>query len=244
MVLLCGTDAYSSFRLEAIKDAIQKLDPELGRVSIDAKWVYALELTDAAFDATELARAGALLNAEGDCREADFYVTPRKGTISPWSSKATDIFRNCGLKSIRRVERGIRFKTVPQLSQKAFAALYDKMTEGVYDDLSDLFDVADPKPGRTYDVMAKGVEAIREANVEIGLAISEPEMAYLAESFRKAGRNPTDTELVMFGQVNSEHCRHKIFGAEFIIDGKKQKNSLFGMIKNTHAKRPQDTLSA
>ena len=107
-----------------------------------------------------------------------------------------------------------------------------------------LFDCPPPKPGRTYDVLAKGVEAIREANVEIGLAISEPEMKYLAESFKKAGRNPTDTELVMFGQVNSEHCRHKIFGAEFIINGKKQKDSLFGMIKNTHKKRPQDTLSA
>ena len=124
------------------------------------------------------------------------------------------------------------------------AALYDKMTEGVYGDISDLFDVDDPRPGRTYDVMTKGVAAIKEANEEIGLAISEPEMKYLAQSFKKAGRNPTDTELVMFGQVNSEHCRHKIFGAEFIINGKKQKDSLFGMIKNTHKKRPQDTLSA
>ena len=186
-------------------------------------------------------------------------MTPRKGTISPWSSKATDIFRNCGLKSIKRVERGIRYNVSlanpwSPITQEDFkkslsrakwlAALYDKMTEGVYDDLSDLFDVADPKPGRTYDVMAKGVEAIREANAEIGLAISEPEMEYLAKSFAAAGRNPTDTELVMFGQVNSEHCRHKIFGAEFIINGKKQPKSLFEMIKNTHKKRPQDTLSA
>ena len=118
------------------------------------------------------------------------------------------------------------------------------MTEGVYGDIADLFDVDDPRPGRTYDVLTKGVEAIKEANEEIGLAISEPEMKYLAQSFKKAGRNPTDTELVMFGQVNSEHCRHKIFGAEFIINGKKQKDSLFGMIKNTHKKRPEDTLSA
>lgn len=244
MILLLGTDAYSPFRMDAMRDAIAKLDPELGPVTIDAKWVYALQLSDKAFDVVELERAASLLNAVGDCDDADFFVTPRKGTISPWSSKATDIFRNCGLASIRRVERGIRYIVEPALSEKAFAALYDKMTEGVYDDLSDLFDVADPKPGRTFDVLSKGVEAIREANAEIGLAISEPEMKYLAESFRKAGRNPTDTELVMFGQVNSEHCRHKIFGAEFVINGKKQKDSLFGMIKNTHAKRPQDTLSA
>ena len=259
MVLLLGSEAYSPFRLDAIKEAVAKIDPSLGPLNIDAKWVYALELADEAFDVTELERAASLLNADGNCDGADFYVTPRKGTISPWSSKATDIFRNCGLKSIKRVERGIRYnvslanpwspisqdefkKSLPRA--KWLAALYDKMTEGVYDDLSDLFDVADPKPGRTYDVMAKGVEAIREANAEIGLAISEPEMEYLAKSFAAAGRNPTDTELVMFGQVNSEHCRHKIFGAEFVINGKKQPKSLFEMIKNTHKKRPQDTLSA
>ena len=259
MILLIGAEAYSPFRLDAIKESIAKLDPGLGPVDIDARWVYALEMTDEAFDVTELERAASLLNADGDCDGADFFVTPRKGTISPWSSKATDIFRNCGLKSIKRVERGIRYNVSlanpwSPVSQEEFKkslprakwlpALYDKMTEGVYDDLSDLFDVADPKPGRTYDVMAKGVEAIREANAEIGLAISEPEMEYLAKSFAAAGRNPTDTELVMFGQVNSEHCRHKIFGAEFIINGKKQPKSLFEMIKNTHKKRPQDTLSA
>jgi phosphoribosylformylglycinamidine synthase len=259
MVLLLGTEAYSPFRMDAIREAIAKIDPGLGPIDIDARWVYALELTEEAFDVVDLERAASLLGADGDCGEADFFVTPRKGTISPWSSKATDIFRNCGIKSIRRVERGIRYivslagpRTVAE--REAFksslagaswlGALYDKMTEGVYDDLSDLFDVADPRPGRTYDVMAKGVEAIREANVEIGLAISEPEMEYLAKSFKAAGRNPTDTELVMFGQVNSEHCRHKIFGAEFIINGKKQPKSLFEMIKNTHKKRPQDTLSA
>ncbi len=249
MILLQGSEAYSSFRVDALKAAVAKADPELGPVAFEARWVYALELVGEAFDATELDRAASLLNASGHCEPrteepGGFFVFPRKGTISPWSTKATDIFRNCGLKGIVRVERGIRFVTSPVLSLKAFAPLYDKMTEGVYTDVSDLFDVAEPQPGRTYDVLAKGVEAIREANVEIGLAISEPEMEYLAKSFKAAGRNPTDTELVMFGQVNSEHCRHKIFGAQFIIDGKKQPKSLFEMIKNTHEKRPQDTLSA
>jgi phosphoribosylformylglycinamidine synthase len=243
MILLIGSNAYSPFRLDAIKDAIARLDKNFKRIEIDAKWVYAIE-EDGAISEEELARASTLLNAEGLCEGADFYVTPRKGTISPWSSKATDIFRNCGLKGIKRVERGIRYRVSPKLGEKCFAALYDKMTEGVYTDISDLFSIDEPRPGRTYDVLTKGIEAIKEANEEIGLAISEKEMEYLAESFMKAGRNPTDTELVMFGQVNSEHCRHKIFGAEFIINGKRQKNSLFGMIKNTHAKRPQDTLSA
>ena len=244
MILLIGSDAYSPFRLDAIKDAIAKLDPSLGPVEIDAKWVYALKMKDESFSVEELQRAGVLLNAEGQCDDADFFVTPRKGTISPWSTKATDIFHNCDLKSIDRVERGIRFKTSKKLSEKCFAALYDKMTEGVYEDIADLFEAGEPKPGRIFDVLTKGIEAIREANDELGLAISEPEMEYLAKSFAAAGRNPTDTELVMFGQVNSEHCRHKIFGAEFIIDGKRQKKSLFEMIKNTHAKRPKDTLSA
>ena len=244
MILLIGSDAYSPFRLDAIKDAIAKLDPALGPVEIDAKWVYALKMKDESFSVEELQRAGVLLNAEGRCDDADFFVTPRKGTISPWSTKATDIFHNCDLKSIERVERGIRFKTSKLLPEQCFSALYDKMTEGVYEDIADLFEAGEPKPGRIFDVLTKGIEAVREANDELGLAISEPEMEYLAKSFAAAGRNPTDTELVMFGQVNSEHCRHKIFGAEFIIDGKRQKKSLFEMIKNTHAKRPKDTLSA
>ena len=244
MILLIGSDAYSPFRLDAIKDAVAKLDPALGPVEIDAKWVYALKMKDGSFAAEELQRAGVLLNAEGQCDDVDFFVTPRKGTISPWSTKATDIFHNCDLKSIERVERGIRFKTSKPLPEQCFSALYDKMTEGVYEDIADLFEAGEPKPGRIFDDLSKGIEAVREANDELGLAISEPEMEYLAKSFAAAGRNPTDTELVMFGQVNSEHCRHKIFGAEFIIDGKRQKKSLFEMIKNTHAKRPKDTLSA
>ena len=271
MMLLAGSDAYSPFRLDAIREAIARLCPDLDPVEIDAKWVYALQGADGAFAAEDLQRASSLLNATGECLGADFFVTPRKGTISPWSSKATDIFRNCGLKSILRVERGIRYQVSGLASKvlaarpevapyqdgsedvepvKAFvapkwaAALYDKMTEGVYGDIADLFDVDDPRPGRTYDVMAKGVEAIKEANEEIGLAISEPEMKYLAQSFKKAGRNPTDTELVMFGQVNSEHCRHKIFGGTFIIDGEEKESSLFQMIKKTTNENPNKILSA
>ena len=244
MICLLGSDAYSSFRMDALRDAIAKAAPGVVIGAIDAKWVYAIEPSGSGIDASDLERASSLLNAQGVCDRADFYVTPRKGTISPWSSKATDIFRNCSLDSIKRVERGIRYIVSGKLPDAAYCALYDKMTEGVYESIDDIFDIGEPKPGRTYDVLNKGVEAVREANAEIGLAISEEEMEYLAKSFKAAGRNPTDTELVMFGQVNSEHCRHKIFGAEFVIDGKKQKNSLFGMIKNTHAKRPKDTLSA
>ncbi|MBR0068661.1 MAG: phosphoribosylformylglycinamidine synthase [Kiritimatiellae bacterium] len=271
-ILMMGSAAYSPFRLDALRAALAAADKALANVSIDARWVYAIDPEGEGPDAETLERAALLLNAEngewgtGNGERGAFYVTPRKGTISPWSSKATDIFRNCGLKGIARVERGIRYCITsdgsgksaaspnqqplgeaalsPLQNNKAIAALYDRMTEGVYTDLDDLFDCPPPKPGVTFDVLGRGVEAIREANVSLGLAISEPEMQYLADSFKAAGRNPTDTELVMFGQVNSEHCRHKIFGAQFIIDGKKQKDSLFGMIKNTHKKNGKGTLVA
>jgi len=245
-ILLAGTAAYSPFRLDALRAALGAYAPELKTAQIDARWVYAIQPEGDGPDEETLQRAALLLNAVGALEGKDgmFFVTPRKGTISPWSSKATDIFRNCGLKGIARVERGIRFAVSPAVPPSALGALHDRMTEGVYTDLDDLFDQLPPKPGRTFDVLAQGVEAIRAANTELGLAISEPEMQYLADSFAAAGRNPTDTELVMFGQVNSEHCRHKIFGAKFIIDGKEMPNSLFGMIKNTHKKNGKGTLVA
>ena len=250
MKLLAGTAAHSQFRLDALRLA---LSSAMENPTIEATWVYALQFEGEGPDAETLSKAATLLNAVADeqpLTPGSFYVTPRKGTISPWSSKATDIFRNCGLKGIARVERGIRYtlmvdgQALSPINPAALLPLFDKMTEGLYTQLDDLFDCPPPRPGRTYDVMTKGIEAIREANVEIGLAISEPEMQYLADSFKAAGRNPTDTELVMFGQVNSEHCRHKIFGAKFIIDGKEQPNSLFGMIKNTHKKNGKGTLVA
>ena len=266
-ILLLGADAFSPFRLDALKAAMGKLVPGMEKVDLRARWVYAVEAEDEnGVPPESLERAAALLSvADGKSScgcaskgaawcETSFYVSPRKGTISPWSTKATDIFKNCGVKGVKRVERAIRF-TVCSSGASAFPtcfeevkpalpALFDRMTEGVYLDLDDLFDVLPPQPGLEFDVLGRGIEAIREANVELGLAISEPEMKYLADSFKAAKRNPTDTELVMFGQVNSEHCRHKIFGAEFIIDGKSQKDSLFGMIKNTHKKNGKGTLVA
>ena len=220
-ILMMGSAAFSPFRLDALRAAMAAADSAFADVKIDARWVYAIEPEGKGPDAETLARAALLLNAEAPSQESRrlgegaFFVTPRKGTISPWSSKATDIFRNCGLKGIARVERGIRYcisfggsgksaaspksqslgeAALPPLQKsKAIAALYDRMTEGVYTDLDDLFDCPPPKPGVTFDVLGRGVEAIREANVSLGLAISEPEMQYLADSFKAAGRNPTDT---------------------------------------------------
>jgi phosphoribosylformylglycinamidine synthase len=180
-------------------------------------------------------------------------VVPRLGTISPWSSKATDIVHNAGLAEVRRVERGIVYaiKATQLFSafeqQQLAALLYDPMTESALFDveLSDtLFTHSSPIPAAVIDILTHGKAALLHANQALGLALADEEIDYLLTCFRKLKRNPSDAELMMFAQINSEHCRHKIFNADWIIDGKKQQHSLFKMIRNTHAKHPQGVLSA
>ena len=166
MKLLAGTAAHSQFRLDALRLA---LSSAMENPTIEATWVYALQFEGEGPDAETLSKAATLLNAVADeqpLTPGSFYVTPRKGTISPWSSKATDIFRNCGLKGIARVERGIRYtlmvdgQALSPINPAALLPLFDKMTEGLYTQLDDLFDCPPPRSGRTYDVMTKGIEAI------------------------------------------------------------------------------------
>jgi len=254
MMLLQGVDAFSKFRLESL---VEKISEALkGTIGLEAHFVYLLEI-EQALDGETLSRACALLGAHLPPSPASsilpptFYVTPRKGTISPWSSKATDIFTNCGISAVKRVERGICFSVTVdgkpvavEALHPVLNALHDRMTEGVYQDLSDFFAHRPPAPGKSFDVLGHGIAALKEANSTMGLALSDEEIAYLFESYTKAGRNPTDTELVMFGQVNSEHCRHKIFNADWVIDGEKKNQSLFQMIKHTHACHPEGTLVA
>jgi phosphoribosylformylglycinamidine synthase len=162
-----------------------------------------------------------------------FLVVPRPGTVSPWSSKATEIAHNCGLQKLRRIERGIAYVVdgVTAATSDAVAALlHDRMTEAVladFDAAEVLFAQAEPRPFTTVDVLAGGDPALRMANGELGLALSDDEITYLVESFTELGRNPTDVELMMFAQANSEHCRHKIFNAQWSIDGKEEDHSLF-----------------
>ena len=175
-------------------------------------------------------------------------MIPRIGTISPWASKATDIARNCGLSMIRRIERGIAYYI--KKDQGAFsesekktvcALIHDRMMESVLfslDDAAALFEAQKPAPFKTVPLTTGGLEAIRKANVELGLALSEPEMAYLMDSFKDLGRDPTDVELYMFAQMNSEHCRHKVFNADWTIDGKKMERSLFKMVRNSTSRPP------
>ncbi|MEX5615889.1 phosphoribosylformylglycinamidine synthase, partial [Pseudomonas syringae] len=180
-----------------------------------------------------------------------FLVLPRFGTISPWSSKASDIARNCGLSKIQRLERGIAFYVEGQFSETEAQAiadsLHDRMTQLVLGDLeqaANLFSHAQPKPLTAVDILGGGRAALEKANVELGLALAEDEIDYLITSFNGLGRNPHDIELMMFAQANSEHCRHKIFNASWDIDGQSQEKSLFGMIKNTYQMHSEGVLSA
>lgn len=186
-------------------------------------------------------------------------VLPRLGTLSPWASKATDIAHNCGLSAVRRIERGVEYRFVPkkgllgakkltseQLSQIT-ALVHDRMTETVVDaafDASILMQTLPGKPLTQIAVQTRGKAALDEANESLGLALSPVEIDYLLTSFSELGRDPTDVELMMFAQANSEHCRHKIFNASWEIDGEKKEDTLFGMIRKTHAAQPKGTVVA
>ncbi|MDF3194319.1 phosphoribosylformylglycinamidine synthase [Pseudomonas sp. 1928-m] len=180
-----------------------------------------------------------------------FLTIPRFGTISPWSSKASDIARNCGLAKIQRIERGLAYYVSGELNaaeaQQVADVLHDRMTQLVLDNLEGaaaLFSHAQPKPLTAVDILGGGRAALEKANVELGLALAEDEIDYLVTSFNGLGRNPHDIELMMFAQANSEHCRHKIFNASWDIDGQSQEKSLFGMIKNTYQMHSEGVLSA
>lgn len=256
-IILVGRDAFSQFRINALLQRLKSAAPHLHISSIVARYVYFLQLEHKSkgdkIIADVLPRICALLDAKHKISECGvFFVIPRKGTISPWSSKATDIFHNCGMKFIKRVERGICYQVYSHVHRKipyerlqfVLDLFHDRMIEGVYLDVSDIFSEPTPTPLLTIDLIGQGREAIEKANVELGLALSDEEIDYITSTFSSLGRNPTDMELVTFAQVNSEHCRHKIFNAEWFIDGKKQPMSLFDMIRHTHACHNAGTLVA
>src|SRR5574340_1507182 len=252
-----GSAALSSFRLDKIRQEAARLGVVLGE--LNARYWHFLEL-EAELDAAAMQQLARTLDygTPTDHPSADdsqVLVTPRFGTISPWSSKATDILRNSGLARLRRIERGVAYSlSDPQgavLSSPALATvlplLYDRMTETVMDSLDaaqGLFRHVPPRELTSVAVMSGGRAALETANRELGLALSDDEVEYLVDSFSRLGRNPTDVELMMFAQANSEHCRHKIFNASWVIDGAAQAKSLFGMIRDTHAAHPEGTVVA
>ncbi|WP_313234849.1 phosphoribosylformylglycinamidine synthase [Delftia acidovorans] len=259
-----GGNALSSFRAQQLLTELVSIHPKI--TGIAARFVH-LVATDAAPTPALQERLQALLTYgdpyEGPADGAALVVTPRLGTISPWASKATDIARNCGL-GVFRVERiteyRIAFKTgllsnvlgsAPELSAeqtaRIAALLHDRMTESVFAtraEAEQLFSALDAAPMEFVDVLGGGRAALETANRQWGLALADDEIDYLVDAFKGLKRNPTDVELMMFAQANSEHCRHKIFNAQFTIDGVAQDKSLFGMIRNTHQVSPQHTVVA
>jgi phosphoribosylformylglycinamidine synthase len=253
---LAGPPALSGFRLAKLLDRLTALDSSI--LGLEARFLHILDLARA-LGADEQHVLGQLL-AYGprfpplgeQHADGSVLVVPRPGTISPWSSKATDIVQVCGLTAVRRIERGIeyRLRARRRLADSELlrlaAPLHDRMTEAVLTDRAGVTRLFQQAPARALArvPLAGGRSALERADRELGLALSTDEMDYLLESFRRLGRDPTDVELMMFAQANSEHCRHKIFNARWVIDGQPREESLFAMIRHTHARNPGGVLSA
>jgi phosphoribosylformylglycinamidine synthase len=260
-----GGNALSNFRAQALLSKLQVISPRITAVAArHVHWVC----SDSALSRDEADKLAALLDygdpytgptAGSSERAALIVVAPRLGTISPWASKATDIAHNCGL-AIKRVERVSEYRLAlkggllggaKQLSladiQALGAVLHDRMTESALPAREDAFHLFDEQPATSMqhvDVLGRGRDALVKANTEFGLALSDDEVDYLVKAFVSLQRNPSDVELMMFAQANSEHCRHKIFNAQFVIDGVAQERSMFQMIRNTEALNPQYTVVA
>jgi phosphoribosylformylglycinamidine synthase len=239
---LRGPRALSESRLAKLVASLRKLDP--GVRSAAAEFRYFVE-TDSELHGDEQRLLERLLDDGASAPAAAagtlYLVVPRLGTISPWSSKASDIAHNCGLARVNRIERGTAFY-IEGTKVDVARVLHDRMTQTVlrsFDDAAKLFQHVPPRP-----LQYIRVSALKEANVKLGLALSADEVSYLERAYRDIGRDPTDAELTMFAQANSEHCRHKIFNADWIIDGARQPQSLFAMIRHTHAANPQGTVLA
>lgn len=261
MLIIPGANALSAFRIQRLLAQLKDFEPAIAGIS-----GRFLHFVDSVSPLTEqdTQQLTAMLTYgepfEGQIDGEQFIVLPRFGTISPWASKATDIAHNCGMAQIHRIERGIVYgvqlksgllgkaKQLDALKANAIATLlHDRMTETVVrspDQAQPLFHELAPQPLAFIDIIGGGRNALTDANVALGLALSEDEIDYLLDAFHRAGRNPTDVELMMFAQANSEHCRHKIFNADWTIDGEPQQRSLFSMIKNTHQHQPKGTVVA
>ena len=257
MLQMIGRSAHSAFRLAKLLNVIQGKSDDIA--SLRSEYRYFIEVTDDHKLTTEEQKVlSSLLEAkvrQSGSEEGTvfFLVTPRPGTISPWSSKATDIVLNSGIKNVARIERGIAFFITSKASlsleqwQGIGNLLHDRMIESIFtseEDADLLFMHSQSRPLLAIDILVGGRAALVDANKSMGLALADDEIDYLVDNFTTLGRNPNDVELMMFAQANSEHCRHKIFNADWIIDGDPQSETLFNMIRNTHAKNPEGVLTA
>ena len=256
MLTLFGSSMLSDFNKQKLIQRLQKLGVNI--TNVYASYVHFVHTTESLSTPqhqtlSSLLTYGPTVNEHLQEQDHDFavVVSPRAGTISPWSSKATNIAKNCGLSEIERIERGVEYRfwgeNLSKHRKTIETAIHDRMTEmvlGAVEEANCLFVQSNAKPLQAIDIIAQGRQALVDANTTLGLALADDEIDYLVSSFEKLGRNPHDIELYMFAQANSEHCRHKIFNADWTIDGKDQPKSLFKMIKNTFETTPQFVSSA
>lgn len=259
MLYFQGPPAFTDYRQQQLLRRLQSIVPSITQCR--AHYTFFVD-TNATIESGRISILETLLrhSRESELRlqpdALSFWVTPRFGTVSPWSSKATDILWRCGFDDIQRVERGICYQfndidlhSLTETQQVAFKrVLHDPLTESIVDVpdamRKSLFETEAPKPMASVDVLNDGMQALQETNNHLGLALSDSEMNYLFQAFQQLNRNPTDVELMMFAQVNSEHCRHKIFNAQWTIDDREQNDSLFAMIKNTYKQHPDNVFIA
>ena len=265
ITLLHGSRALSDFRVSRLLARFAPLNLDI--VGVQSRFVHYIWSAEP-LSARDLEVLNGLLaygeaGIDATVARVDLTVVPRLGTISPWASKATDIAHNAGLTNVRRIERGIEYGLVMKSGvlgsplgaknlsdvtwQQASALMHDRMTESVFKGAFDgvaLFNDLVSQPLQTIAVLADGKSALEKANVALGLALSDDEVDYLLDAYLTLNRDPTDVELMMFAQANSEHCRHKIFNADFIIDGVEQPMGLFKMIRNTHQLNPAGDIVA
>ena len=239
--------ALRSFKVNSLNQSIKLKTPNLEILATE--FIHFIDLYEK-LTSNDQSKLDKLLNYAPQLISTfdndNIIVTPRLGTISPWSSKATDIVNLCGLKGIKRIERGVIYHFNRKILQfelpQILDIIIDKMTESHLENHSNadsLFNEQEPKKFSNIDILSSGKSAIEESNGELGLALSDDEIDYLYNQFSKLNRNPKDIELMMFAQANSEHCRHKIFNADWTIDSEEQAISLFGMIKNTYHQNPR-----
>ena len=206
-------------------------------------------LVSAEDSCNELDRCKRILGCEELAEEFDFFVGPRRSTISPWSSKTEDIFKNVGIVGISRIERfyGFKISNLEPNSNLDLSSVFDRMTQSIYsttEELAEFFFELDKRGLGEIDIISGGKKALEDANTKYGFAISNDEIDYLLDFYNSINRNPTDAELMMFSQANSEHCRHKIFNTDWQVDGEEKEDSLFQLIKKTSKESPKNIISA
>ena len=239
-----GSQSFSSSKLDQIKHKFNKINEINADIYSNEIYLVQAEGSNINIDSIQDILSASELN-----EDYTFYVGPRLGTISPWSSKTEDIIKNVGIKNVSRVERLFGFKINADIdhAKNDFSMFYDRMTQSIYkkqEDFQDLFVSDEPRSLNNIDILQNGKEALINANASYGFAMSDEEINYLYSFYSGTKRNPTDAELMMFAQANSEHCRHKIFNAKWAIDGTKKNNSLFDLIKETSKASPDGIVSA